>query len=83
MTCLSHDCLNGITGFGYLGVSQSWVHQKHQARLPQPLRGLLKQAFVAGKAKKLLGETGAREGPQTCTGATTQNDRRDLDHDRK
>jgi hypothetical protein len=29
------------------------------AQSGQPLRGLLEQAFVAGKAKKLLGETGA------------------------
>jgi hypothetical protein len=50
------------------------------AQTSQPLRGLLKQAFVAGKTKKLLGKSGARQRPQTYAGATAKNDGGHLDH---
>jgi len=49
------------------------------AQSGQPLRGLLKQAFVAGEAQELFGETGARQRPQTCAGAAAEDDGGDLE----
>jgi hypothetical protein len=48
------------------------------AQLVEALRGLLKQAVVAGQAQELFGEAGAREGPQAGARAAAEDDGGDV-----
>ena len=46
----------------------------------QPMRGLLKKAFVAGAAKKLLGKPGGRQRPHAYDETATEDDGSNPDH---
>jgi len=59
-------------GLGHLNVVCTQTYQ--------PLRRLLEDAFVPRKAQELLGEAGARQGPQAGAGAAAEYDGCNLNH---